>query len=260
MKVVILNDTRGNHFGCELVMQAYHEQLGRVGVEVLKTFPLRTFIFDIPKETDLVIVNGEGSLHKGRYPCLVDIADEYPSVLLNTVWQNNPKYSSLYNFKYIAVRESSSYNALPPNLSNVEIVPDLSFSSTYLRNLRKLPPYKDLGFTDNVIGKNYDDEISALRPVNEFLSKICEYKRLCIGRFHGVVAASILQIPFSTWPSNTHKIEAMLTDMQVPHLHFETRDEALKNVPLVFDDKISSYVRKAQCKIDRMFENLHNLV
>jgi len=260
MKVTILNDTNGKHFGCELVMQTYHDQLNRVGIEILKTIPMKTPKFTIPKETDLVIVNGEGSLHRGQHSHLVNVANNYPSVLLNTVWQENPNYSALYNFKCITVRESLSYKNLPLGLSNVKIVPDVSFASTFLRNFKKQIANKDLGFTDNVIEKNKSDGFSALQSAAKFIPGICEYKRLCVGRFHAIVAASVLQIPFSAWPSNTHKIQGMLIDMQIPHLHFSTKDEATDNTPVEFDDQITLYVEQARLKIDQMFENLHNLV
>lgn len=259
MKVTILNDTSGRHFGCELVMQTYRDQLKRVGIEIIKTVPVKTKKIKIPKGTDLVIVNGEGSLHHGRHRQLVTIANRYPAVLLNTVWQNNPDYSALHKFKYISVRESFSLNSLPEGLSNVEVVPDVTFASHFFHTFKKLTPTKDIGITDNVVEKGKSKGISALQPANVFIPQMCQYRRWCIGRFHAVVVASILQIPFSVWPSSTHKMIGLLTDMGVSHLHFKTKGEALKHVPEAADERIIKYVAEARIKIEGMFEGLHNL-
>ena len=259
MKVTILNDTCGKHFGCELVMQTYRDQLERVGIEVVNTVPMKTRNIVIPKEADLVIVNGEGSLHRGQHKQLIDIAAKYPAILLNSIWQDNPQYSALYKFKYISVRESFSYKQLPPNLTNVEIVPDISFTSKFLNSFQKPASVFDMGATDNVTEKGKGDGFSALQPANEFIPQLCQYNKLCIGRFHAVVAAAVLQIPFSVWQSNSHKMIGMLTDMGVPQLHFNNKVQAMANVPVEFDERIAEYVVGAQQKIDRMFENIHNL-
>lgn len=265
MKTFIINDTTKiskngkfiQHFGCELVMETYREQLNRVGIELVGSVG-REKNFKIPKEVDLVIVNGEGSIHNGQRSYMIDVANNYPTVLLNAVWQNNPPYPSLYKFKYITVRESLSYKQLPPNLPNAKIVPDLIYASSRLRKFQRLNPINDLGATDNATNKNAGFTIHC--SADEYLFTISQYKRLCIGRFHALVAASVLGIPFTTWPSNTHKIQGILQDMKVPHLFFKTQEEALINTPSFFDEKISIYVEQTQKKINKMFENLHRLV
>lgn len=260
MKVTILNDTSGKHFGCELVMQTYRDQLERVGIEIIKTIPVKTKNIKVPKGTDLVIVNGEGSLHHGRHRQLVTVANRHPAVLLNTVWQNNPNYSALHKFKYISVRESFSFNSLPEGLSNVEVVPDVTFASQFLHTFQKPTPTKEVGVTDNVVEKGKGSGIFALQPANAFIPQMCQYRRWCVGRFHAAVVASVLHVPFSVWPSSTHKMVGLLTDMGVPHFHFKTRGEALKHVPETADERIIKYVDEARSKIERMFENLHNLL
>ena len=66
MKVVIVNDTAVRpHFGCELVMQTYREQLKRVDIELIKTIPKGRAI-QIPDSTDMVLVNGEGGPRLSR--------------------------------------------------------------------------------------------------------------------------------------------------------------------------------------------------
>ena len=262
MKIVILNDTSGYHFGCELVMQTYVEQFRRVGIEVVNTFPVGTKVFDIPESVDLVVVNGEGSLHHGGHEQLVQIAERYPSVLINSVWQQNPEYTALRKFKYIAVRESLSYHQLPTGLQHVEIVPDLCFGSSLLMNYQKPTHTKDIGFTDSVTeSKTNRRGFTALMPAIDFLSTMCQYRRLCIGRFHAVVAASVLQIPFSCWPSNTHKIRGLLHDMGSLEHHFDTRKLAATNVSAEWNNpSIDQYVIDARISIDQLFNTITEII
>lgn len=257
MKVSILNDARNGHFGCELVIQTYLEQLDRVGIEVVEIIPKRNRKFTISPKIDLVIVNGEGSLHNGRRQELVNVANNYPAILLNTVWQDNPS-TNLDKFKYVAVRESFSYKQLD-NITNAEIIPDIIFTSSTLNKFKKPLPIKGIGITDNVMNKFQKQKhlgFSAAQPIQKYLLTMSKYSRLCIGRYHAAVAASVLNIPFSVWPSNTHKMIGMLTDMRVPHLHFNTQEEAIYGLPTFFDEKITLYTEQAQRKINTMFENI----
>ena len=262
MKAFIVNDTtkivtkgkRFQHFGCELVMQTFREQLKRVDIELVGTVGRK--IVKVPPKT-LVIVNGEGSVHHKRFPYMVNIANQYPAVFVNAVWQDNPSYPAMHKFKYVAVRESESFKQLPHDLPNAEIVPDIIFTSETLRSFKKPPPTQSIGKTDNSVDKNAG--ITAHITANHYLSNISQYEKLCVGRFHALIVASVLGIPFSAWKPTTHKNIGILTDMGVPHLYFETQQEALENIPDDFDERIAEYVEQAQLKIDRMFENFHNI-
>lgn len=264
MKAVLINDTvkkdralhRIPHVGCQLVVDTYYEQCKRVGISIIRTFD-RHERFIIPPKVDLVIVNGEGSLHHGRFPEMIKLAEHYPCVLLNTTWQDNPSYPSLKKFKMITVRESLSYKSMPKEL-NVQIVPDIVFLSA-IRHFIKGNPKRDIGITDNVINKQDKTGISMYQTLRDYLAEISNYSRLCIGRFHSVVISSLLEIPFSTWDSNTHKIKGMLTDMGISYYHFDTKEKALANVPTVFDKKIEKYVKQAQVKIENTFNKLCQL-
>lgn len=264
MKAFIVNDTtrifkRGRpivHFGCSLVMQTFREQLNRVGIELVGTSGRDEKIM-IPKGVDLVIVNGEGSIHHGRHSRLVKVAKRYPAVLVNAVWQDNPSYPTLKAFKYIAVRESLSHNQLPKNC-NAHVVPDILYASATLRYYAKPKPTKGLGKTDNVVDKKAGFTIHV--SVNEYLNTLCQYERVCSGRFHAAVAASILNIPFNVWSSSTHKMQGLVRDMGVPHLFHKTQKEALLNVPTTVDERIEEYATKAQITIEKMFEHFHEVV
>ncbi len=263
MKAFIVNDTTKiisngkhiQHFGCELVMQTFHEQLKRVDIELVGSVG-RDKTFQVPKGTDLVIVNGEGSVHNGNRGYMLKIAQRYPSVFVNAVWENNPPHKALQKFKYVSVRESFSYQQLPKH-HNSEIVPDIIFASKTLRTFRKPVPTKNIGKTDNVTNKQAG--ITAHMPVKQYLNEISQYKSLCVGRFHALIVAAVLEIPFSVWKPNTHKNIGILTDMEVPHLYYKTQAEALQNVPKQFDERIRAYADQAQGRVERMFEKLHEL-
>ncbi len=45
-------------------------------------------------------------------------------------------------------------------------------------------------------------------------------------------------------------------DMGVPELYFDNHEDAKRNTPKDWDEKIDTYVKQAQSKIDSMFERL----
>jgi hypothetical protein len=263
MNVVILNDTSfQNHFGCELVMKTFREQLSRLGFKLIKTIPTGVVNFSIPKQTDMVIVNGEGTIHHGSSGHLIYVVEKYPEipfVLLNAVWQENPDYKCLDKFKYISVRESFSFNSMQKNVKNIEVIPDIMFACKYAQNLaldlNKISPTIDIGVTDNVVPTSQFN-ISSRTTASNFIRSMCQYKRICSGRHHGVAVAAILNKPFSAWPSNTHKIEGMMTDMGVEKFHFKNQFEAIKNIPIKPIPAVADYVKNARLKITKMFDEL----
>ena len=265
MNIVILNDTAINskHFGCHLVMEVFKEQISRIGGKIIKTFPCRYGKpIILPENTDLVIVNGEGTCHHNNARELINTVDMYPDipfVLLNSVWQSNSEYKSLSKYKYITVRESFSLKALPKGLENVEVIPDIVFAAKIFDNFVDKNAIEDIGVTDNVVGA-FNPDINSMQKPQDYIDQILKYKRICSGRHHGVAVSAMLKRPFSAWPSNTHKIQGMMTDMGVFENFFKTQKEALNNVPTVFDENISRYTEQAKIDIERMFDNLKEIV
>ena len=90
----------------------------------------------------------------------------------------------------------------------------------------------------------------------DYLRELCFYERLCIGRFHAVVAASVLEIPFSSWDSNTWKTKGLMGDMGVSRLHFSTCNEARKHVPVRFDPQIKDFASEARRRVIEMFDTI----
>lgn len=265
MKVVIINDTTGPHFGCQLVMETYQEQLNRVRIEIIGTIPRAVQNIneypDIIKKADLLIVNGEGSIHHGRRMELIELAKDFPAILLNCVYQDNPLSHSLQHFKYISTRETESAKALKAHGIEAEVIPDIMLTSNRLKHFQKGEPTQELGLTDSILDLNsgFSAKIG-LGHIDLYLQTLAQYKKLCIGRYHGILAAAILKIPFSAWTSNTHKNYGLMKDMGIESLYAEKQADAIKLVPTYFDEKIDHYVEDAKIKIDRLFEKIHQFV
>lgn len=268
MNVVVCNDTsKGTHFGCHLVMDAIYQQLKRIKANVIQKFFIGNTNINIPNNTNLILVNGEGSVHHGRNPHWINLASRYPkipAVFFNAVWEKNPNWDCMKKFRLVTVRESFSLKQLPSSVEG-KILPDVAFVSPKLLNFKAGVPKKDICRTDNVVNKHLPINKEILYAKNcrdplSYIQNMSMYKRVCTGRHHGACVAASLGIPFSAWPSNTHKILGMMTDMGIPHHHYETEELALKNVPTEFDERITSYVKEARENIVSFFDNLKNII
>lgn len=273
-KVALINDTSlySRHFGCHMVGQVLREQFMRVGLDLVLTLP-KVFDMEAVKPmlscVDLVVVNGEGSIHHGRNLHLIELAKHYPSVLVNCVYQENPTIEALKKFLLITARESLSTDEIRHSGADCKIVPDLIFASSLVWSFHKPQPTAELGVTDSVVKeyrrigpfkKKLKAGIEAHRhnPC-EILYKLCEYRRICAGRFHAAVLAIILDIPFSAWESNTWKIRGMLKDMGLSGLCYGTRTEALENVPNQSNPDIRVFAIEARKKIEATFDEISEI-
>ncbi len=164
-KAVILNDTSfENHHGCELVMKNIHHLLKKNNIEVIGTNPTdvdwfnnKHFVKKISK-VDIVIVNGEGTLHHAqpRAKNLITIGKyvkeifRIPIVLINTTYQDNGDYFAEYikYFDLIYVRDKLSQIELSVYNISSKVVPDLTYYNTYNQN--KENSKNRIGLTDSV--------------------------------------------------------------------------------------------------------------
>lgn len=270
--VALLNDTSlySSHFGCRLVCQAFREQFARCGLQLKVSLPLHFEVNEVDSllsKVDLVVVNGEGSVHHGRNLHLVELADRFPTVLVNCVFQENPVLPALKSSLYVSARESLSAAALQAQGVEADVTPDAIFASSLLRSYVKPGgTKKEIGFTDNVTDRK--KRVGLLRrkmrtgftpecaTIKEYLDTLCSYNRLCIGRFHAVCAATILEIPFATWDSNTWKAEGLMRDMGMSHLHFKDQQSARLNVPQTFDPRFKEFSDAALGRVMRMFDHI----
>lgn len=270
-KVALINDTGlfESHFGCQLVSQTYREQFARLGLDLALSLPRDFDLNQVSAELDkmdLLVVNGEGSIHHGRCHHLIALASRFPAVLVNCVYQQNPPDWDLGGFLYVSARESLSAAEIERQGCACDVVPDIMYASMFLHSFHKPEPKRQIGITDNVRKEKWKVGPFCLKkkkgfPPNrsmaaDYLRELCFYERLCIGRFHAVVAASVLEIPFSSWDSNTWKTKGLMGDMGVSRLHFSTCNEARKHVPVRFDPQIKDFASEARRRVIEMFDTI----
>ena len=265
MKIALVNDTflgkattGGGHFGCELVMDTFDEHLDRCGHTIVQRVGSHEHSFKISPEADLVIVNGEGSLHHDRRKELIAVAKEAPSILVNTVWQDNSSTDGLEHFKFISVRESLSAE----QLGECEVIPDMLYGNSWLWSrlptFHHKPEYMSTLITDSVTKQGQYSFYSAINSAVDVINTLLKHYNVCTGRYHIAVACSILGIPFSCYPSNTHKIEGMLKDAGCSRLMFKSYLLALEGCPTEFDNNLFFYAKTARSKVESLFDRLES--
>jgi hypothetical protein len=145
---VILNDTTAsNHHGCARVVRTLRKKLNEHGIDVTATSVVRhrwwddrTFLQHL-SESDLVVINGEGTLHHGRPhgENLLKVVDHpacqgIPVVLVNALYQDNPTSWNDYlkKMSYLVARDSRSAAALSAATGrDIDYLPDLSLCSGF---------------------------------------------------------------------------------------------------------------------------------
>jgi polysaccharide pyruvyl transferase WcaK-like protein len=142
LKALLLNDTRpGNHAGCMLVIEQLSRACAAHGIAIVQSFQaspkkLRHFEASLP-DIDLVLVNGEGTMHHDSSGCLllcnaIDLAcaANKPVFLINSVWEGNHRANRiLTKLSGIYARESLSQKAILDAGYAADAVPDLVFYS-----------------------------------------------------------------------------------------------------------------------------------
>lgn len=257
MKVVIVNWT-GNkkHAGCILTGHAYYNLCNIYDMQIIRTVScgihsLEHLYADF-EAADLLIVNGEGSTHHNNRPELIRIADRFPSVLINCVYEKNMPLKERDKFLYTAARESISARELNAD----DVVPDLVFSF----DLKRFKPRKRKG---KVVTDSCLVSTTKTLPFKNFPLAIIEQlsaaETVVTGRFHGAVLCMLLGIPFVTYESNTWKIDGLMLDAGCRMNHYQhLRDAEIAEV-IPRRQEIADYVAKAKNKIHTMFKTIREL-
>lgn len=141
MKALVFNDTRiSKHLGCEIVMSQLFAYCHIFGIEIVASLPINS-VFETRARTffskvDLIIINGEGTMH-GDSPAALRIlslaveakALDIKIVLLNSIWFDNDILNDyLDEIDIIACRESKSATVIRSHGFNCSVVPDLSLT------------------------------------------------------------------------------------------------------------------------------------
>ena len=262
-KAVILNDTskkRNRHVGCVAVMDAYHRLLASRGIKVIGTQAIGMDWRSLENRrmmdrADIVLVNGEGSIHDDKHTRLLNVGKHYPAILMNCVFQRMTKrcFDELSSFRLVAVRETFSANYMADTHGvRPMVVPDLIFSMDGGERTASSGRY----IGDSVVSHGTGTEPQMDDP--QFIEKFIRHKDACLGRFHAIALAAIFGVPFSAWRSNTWKNEAIMRDMGVPNLYAHDISDAIRLVPRVVSDSVREYVVRAKLSINDLFDSIAN--
>lgn len=188
MKILILNDTRvENHHGCSRVMNCIDKNLKLRGSFDLNFMPLlhKWSHYEASKklvlETDLIIINGEGTLHDNaaHIDMLLDIiifAKVYsvPTVVINSTIINLSRENlrKLSQSHFIFVRDKASATYLKNNNIYSNYCPDLTFWKTkdIIQQVRR----KKIGITE---GFNFKPNFKIIKSRNLELFSVFNIKQ-----------------------------------------------------------------------------------
>ena len=139
----LVNDTRyHNHHGCLTVVRNLHLGMQRRGWNCVGSLPVSASVRQLGRyrrqlrEAQLVVVNGEGTLHHDRRGArrLLEVCEAlqatHPVVLLNALWQDNDAtrwQPVLDRFKAVAARDQRSQAQLRALGVDAHYAPDLTF-------------------------------------------------------------------------------------------------------------------------------------
>jgi polysaccharide pyruvyl transferase WcaK-like protein len=254
---IILNDTSiSGHPGCVLVMENMRASLQKYHISIIASYPLGIDFASVPgsnqkiKSADLVIINGEGTLHHtATRPFarrLLNSIDRIKAIKPIPVFVVNAtiealaieELETLSRADGIYVRESASLNYLASNGVKAKHAADLTLSVPFT-----LTPLARRGLfvTDSVLHVASDKLAEAasrlggtyqkmkpsrlwvypsyfLNPQtitnhkNQFTNKIASAEGVLTGRFHAMLFCMALDTPFLSVGSNTSKVQSILSD------------------------------------------------
>jgi len=198
---------------------------------------------------EAVVVNGEGTLHHGAGRCwlaLLEIAQRRRkvTVLVNSVFQQMQGFeATLTRLDDFTVREGRSLVEARSRGARPRLVPDSYLAARFSAGGQ---PFTGVVVTDwhrqrhdsGLILQQYLVNQTAtfvplVTPDAERLWAALPFRLagaecLLTGRHHGVCAAIVAGTPFVALGSNTHKVEALLEDLDLPFLAVGSFEDLLR--------------------------------
>lgn len=257
MKIALFNDTAPfAHFGCQAVSNGHARMLGRAGHEVTERF-FMDWWHGIPdtkspqsvefllnheefrrriEPVDVVIVNGEGTIHHGAGLHLLAVLGAAQrlgknTLLVNSVYEETEFYEEVINkLDDFTVRDHRSLNFAQSRGLKARLVLDSSFAAfdvpEPLADLSQKSVVSDwhasrCGDVGNAL-KQYMRSYPATSfflPFERADAAICWHRIVATlkhaavflsARHHGICFAVKAGIPFVGLPSNTSKVEGFL--------------------------------------------------
>jgi|WetSurSiteA1Bulk_404760.scaffolds.fasta_scaffold11875_2 hypothetical protein len=229
MKIYLFNDTSGNHCGCDAVIRVLDSYLRKYDV-IAKC---RTHSREIDEfcfsEADIIIVNGEGTLHDNQDEAqflmsVLDLAEKRNkrTILVNALFENmSDKYHDIISkIDYISARDPQSKKALEKcGGKNVHLFPDLCFNKMFINEtihdkhleiaigdlhpdakIEERSVFEQLPYQHIALNNTFEDVIARLRNITIYVT----------GQFHGILAATLVQTRFVPIISNSSKIQNLI--------------------------------------------------
>jgi len=291
---VLLNDTdaleKYCHFGCSAVVRTIREQLRIQGISVVTSINTAKELSIFEKRCrrlDLVIINGEGTMHEGnarRANWLLNAASRIsrahccPAILMNTHWSLRDA-KQLSGIDGVYARDQRSVARLKRQGVTAQMAPDLSlfgFSTETGSGLcvqDSVVPSAREQLAELAIKMGLPLDCCSLDSIEECrkspragsfgfrLFREAPIGRLITGRFHGVCYAISAGIPFFTVASNTDKVESILEELNLsidPTLTSADPDWSIwtaEAVSVLKDFRIS-----AKSRISDMFDEISSSI
>jgi len=231
-KVYLLNDTSREHVGSKAASYVIKSAIRKNYRLYAKHFTNTPVDYDILKASNIVVINGEGTMHHDTSRSIILMTAIRRAIkmnkqvhLVNTVWQDmHRKWTRILNkVDSIVVREPRSKAALEDiGVNNVEIYPDICVGlkakkvkpqinfrgkvvvGDSVRKFNDMPLKDDRVFRRtpnyNIPRDNWAHFIAVLKTIGVYVT----------GRHHGIYACCAAKTPFVAFKSNTHKMEGLL--------------------------------------------------
>lgn len=249
VNAAIFNDTSDSfHFGCSVVMRELYRRLTQQGMHPVWRHKVgedwRCDRSAADSGAELVIVNGEGSIHhtakRQRALALSEVGPfardqlKVPSFLINsTIFEIDSHVAdNLKKFTRIWVRDSASRVELERYGIPSDVVPDLSIGASFPEVRRR----SGIGVTDSVLPavtdalkdralreswaykpikwwRNGDAQLTSIPQPTEYATFLSAHELVLSGRYHAVALCVATKTPFIAIESNTPKISSLLTDI-----------------------------------------------
>ena len=293
-KAILINDTSNEyHIGSRTVVSTMEELCNKNGIELVRKLTRKQIGEQAEvdmvaiQEADLILINGEGSLHHhprvstSFFKIVMNYVKKNQKVaLINTLWEEmdyRQIKKHLDKIDLISFRESLSKENFTNSYyhPNILVVPDLIFYNDVrsiqeigygdsviqrIRNtFKRMPNYFPLGMIDT--GKYNAPETLNMPSLYSYITWLKSLDLYVTGRFHGVCLATLAGAPFLTYDSNSHKIRGILKDMDCSELLIREQGDIKKKQSIAKDylPKMRKYRIKAKKQIEDLFKRINKL-
>lgn len=285
----LLNDTtrEAGHIGCELTVRNILAACLATGITVSvrdqgikEDFDETAFVESI-RACDIVIVNGEGTLHHNAglgilKRCKLAKSVGKPIFLVNAVWQSNEfSKQNLDLFDLVFVREPASHREISRDgRPDAKVVPDMVFYCPAFEPIDSMREPTKGGIAIDSVILGVTREISEFARANRVpfyfmgewhrrnfakhyplrflrsrasggcllsLGAIVSREYLVSGRYHGACFSIASGTPFLAVASNTHKIEGLVESLGLDQRTFVLPNSGLASRTI--EDALSHLMR-----------------